>query len=455
MARQYHGARAASNRRRPSEWRRSHTVALVRHRAALRDTLVRSKWRWPSPGETFGNYRIEHCLGSGGMGTVFSAWDSLLERPVAIKLLHGDHASQLLEEARALAAVVHPNVVRLFELNASERGSFVVMERIVGDDLARTMDRGQLGEHRCVEIVRDIACALGVIHEVGWVHGDVKPSNVILERDTGRVVLTDFGLCRRMEKGAARDTVSGTPEYLAPERCIGATVPRELAGREDVYSLAVMAFEMLTGRLPFELKSAQQLLWYHAHAEPPRPSDVRPLPWRVDRAILAGLAKDPELRTATPARFARALELALRRGSEPARVLVADDDPEFRGLLAVGLARRVDRLVVESVADGDTAYDVASQRLPDLAIVDLEMPGQSGLELAAMLRTLGDVPVVVVSGRAKPRDVEALSRAGVLACLPKPVRVERLASVVRDVLRGGRELAALLTPTDASVARAL
>ncbi len=393
----------------------------------------------PQLGDRLGNYVLERALGSGGMGTVFAARDELLHRRVAVKLLHGGSEDALLAEARALAALDHPNAVRVYGLEHAEGRSFVVTELVDGVSLDHVLaEKRRLPCHQVVEVVRSVADALSAIHEAGRVHGDVKPSNILREHRTGRVLLTDFGLSRPVAEAAGGPLVRGTPGYIAPELARGACVPRELRTRADVYSLAATAFELLTGRLPFEHEDERALVWMQAFAEPPPPSAFLPsLGWRVDAALLGALRKDPRARTPTPACFAADLVRGISGGHAPARILIADDDEPYRTLVAIGLTKRLGHVVVEAVPDGERAYRAATARCPDLAVIDLDMPGLNGVELLLALRAapgLGRLPVIVVSGRADGRERELLARLGVERCFDKVTPPWKLAAAARELL---------------------
>lgn len=392
--------------------------------------------KWLPMGTRLAQYELKSMLGQGGMGHVYAATDTLLNRQVALKVLRRGDQGALLEEGRALAAIEHPAVVRIYGVDVSGDQPFVVMERIRGESLADRLDRGpSLPNHEVLRVLAGIANGLDAIHRAGRIHGDVKPANVLLEEGTGRVVLTDLGLSRVIARSARLR--GGTPEYLAPERARGAPMKRELLPREDVYSLAVIAFELLTGGLPFDAADSQEVLRLQAVARPPRPSRARPsLTWRIDRAILRGLEKAPEDRPATASAFVEDLARALHNAHLPADVLVADDDVGLVELMAVQLARRL-RCTVRTATCGDSAFEAAASRAPDAVIVDLEMPGMNGMEVVAALRQrpgLQGVPFVVVSGRASAQDWSVLRRLGAVRFFRKPLDIEGLSAFLRGAL---------------------
>ena len=387
-------------------------------------------------GTMLAQYQVGRLLGQGGMGHVYAAIDTLLNRQVALKVLRRGDRKTLLEEGRALAAIEHGSVVRIYGVDVTGDNPFVVMERIRGEALAALLERrGALPHGEVLQILDGIARGLDAIHRAGRIHGDVKPANVLIERDTGRVVLTDLGLSRVIAR--AEHLRGGTPEYLAPERARGAPVKAELLPREDVYSLAVMAFEMLTGALPFDAPDSQEVLRLHAVARPPRPSRAHPsVTWRIDRAVLHGLEKSPEDRPASASVFVDGLRRAVRDANRPADLLVADDDVGLLELLSVQLTRRL-RCSVRTAACGEAAFEAAALRAPDAVIVDLEMPGMNGLEVVAALRQrpgLEGVPFVVVSGRASANDWSLLRRLGAVRFFRKPVDIEGLSAFLRGAL---------------------
>jgi serine/threonine-protein kinase len=206
-------------------------------------------------------YRIVRLLGRGGMGAVYLARDLALDREVAIKVLKADSSArevqeQLRREARTAARLSHPNVVPLHAFGELEGMPYFVMGYVRGESLAARLRRdGRLPEEDARRILADLADALQHAHRQGVVHRDVKPDNVLLDDDSGRALLTDFGVARALggsETLTAAGKVVGTPSYMSPEQAAGRA---DIDGRSDIYSLGVMAYAMLSGRLPFEGKT--------------------------------------------------------------------------------------------------------------------------------------------------------------------------------------------------------
>ncbi len=251
-------------------------------------------------------YRIVGLLGEGGMGTVYLAEDEVLDREVAVKVIAGHVAGnasvqareRFLREARTMARVNHPNVARIYQLG--ERGGqvYMIMERIAGESLGQRIRRhGQLPPGEALELTRRIAEGLAAAWELGIVHRDVKPSNVLIDRE-GEVKVVDFGLAKPVDAPEAVELtatgiVVGSPHYLSPEHASA----RPTDFRSDVYSLGVVLYEMLTGRPPFEGDQAFAIISQHLTAELPSPRTVRPdLPQEVCQLVAWMTAKDPAAR---------------------------------------------------------------------------------------------------------------------------------------------------------------
>src|SRR5258708_7839745 len=220
-----------------------------------------------------GQYRVIRLLGRGGMGAVYLARDLALEREVAIKVVktaEEQSYDRFRREARTAAKLSHPNIVPLHAFGEVEGMPYFVMGYVRGESLAARLRRdGKLPDDEARRIVADLAEALDHAHRQGVVHRDVKPDNVLLDDESGRALLTDFGVAKalgRSETLTAVGSVVGTPSYMSPEQAAGRA---DIDGRSDIYSLGVMAYAMLTGRLPFEGKTAADVLTKHLTQQPP------------------------------------------------------------------------------------------------------------------------------------------------------------------------------------------
>jgi serine/threonine-protein kinase len=263
-----------------------------------------------------GRYSLERELGRGGMGVVYLARDVSLDRPVAIKLLseelggRREARERFLREARTSARLSHPNIVPVHAVEEHGDLVFFVMGFIDGETVSeRVQRRGPMSVGDVVRLLQEIAWALGHAHVQGVVHRDVKPDNVILEIESGRAVVTDFGIAwTEAPTGlTSAGSLLGTPEYVSPEQGLG----NDVDGRSDLYSLGVTCFFALTGRLPFESNSVKGLLTKHLNEPAPSVTVYRPdVPGKLASALDRCLAKAPEDRFETAEALADAVSEA-------------------------------------------------------------------------------------------------------------------------------------------------
>ena len=261
-------------------------------------------------------YRLDRRLGAGGMSTVFLAVDTVLEREVAVKLL-AEHLAddevfvmRFRHEALAAARLQHPNIVQVFDSgqDQSSHRHYIVMEYVDGpscSDLLR--EHGQLGIEDTVRIVTEACHGLDYAHRAGVVHRDVKPGNLLISNETGAVKLADFGIAKAAEQTRVTQvgSVLGTAAYLSPEQAQG----HEAGPASDIYSLGVCAYQLLTGRLPYEYSSLTELaLKQQNEGYEPIRHFRREVPDELDRAIQVCLARDPNARYSSALELAEALE---------------------------------------------------------------------------------------------------------------------------------------------------
>jgi serine/threonine-protein kinase len=279
-------------------------------------------------GQRIGNYEIVSKLGAGGMATVYRARQISIERDVAIKIIKGDLADsqdfvqRFEREAKTIAALDHPHILKLFDYGQSGDLLYLVMEIKTGGSLDQVLRQKPLSSGQLVKIVFQIASALDHAHKRGIVHRDLKPQNILLD-ENGNAFLTDFGIAKLMGTQIISLTASGmamgTPAYMSPEQWLGQAVD----SRADIYAFGIMLYEMIGGRIPFTAETPYALMHMHVNEPPPPLSQYRPdvLPG-VQRVIEKAIAKRPDDRFQTVQAFAIALKSAFA-GKDP---VPADSD---------------------------------------------------------------------------------------------------------------------------------
>jgi alkyl hydroperoxide reductase subunit AhpC len=267
-----------------------------------------------APGSMFAHYRIVAPVGEGTFAAVFRAHDTVLDRPVALKVLKavgGPSSRAALAEARAAAALNHPNVCTIFAVDDSEGVPVIAMEYVDGHSLDVLLEAGALGAERVAYLGRQVALGMAAAHRLGIVHGDLKPANLLVTHG-GTVKITDFGLARRAAQPADADKtvvwmtadsgrIAGTPAYMSPEQSRGAAV----TPRSDVFSLGAVLYEMLTGRPAFTGENVFQVLEEIRSVVPDRYVAEVPEPFRA--VLCAALVREASDRTLTMERIAEML----------------------------------------------------------------------------------------------------------------------------------------------------
>ncbi|MFJ9416858.1 protein kinase [Streptomyces sp. NPDC101227] len=261
-----------------------------------------------------GRYQLRDLLGAGGMASVHLAYDSVLDREVAIKTLHTElgreqaFRERFRREAQSVAKLTHTNIVSVYDSGEDELDGgmvpYIIMEYVSGQPLRSELDNdiaqhGAMPTEKALKITADVLAALEASHEMGLVHRDIKPGNVMMTK-RNVVKVMDFGIARAMQSGVTSMTqtgmVVGTPQYLSPEQALG----RGVDARSDLYSVGVMLFELLTGQLPFDADSPLAIAYAHVQEEPPVPSSInRSLPPAVDALVARALKKNPNERFPT------------------------------------------------------------------------------------------------------------------------------------------------------------
>jgi serine/threonine-protein kinase len=327
--------------------------------AAVANSVPASGLRTQAPGQpdrtSLGRYRIERELGRGAMGAVYLGRDPKIGRQVAIKTMAlsrefaGDELVEARErffrEAETAGRLQHPDIVTIFDAGEDQELAYIAMEYLKGDDLqAHTQAPKLLPVLAVLNIVARVADALAYAHSQGVVHRDIKPANVMIDLPTDQVKVTDFGIARVADSARTRTgMVLGTPSFMSPEQMAG----RRVDGRSDLYSLGVMLFQLLTGRLPHRADSMATLMHQIANEAAPDVRSLRPdLPEALARAVSLALEKRPEARYPSGQQLAADLRVVATRlqaaGAEPEPVAPNATPPDSSGFAATVKMHRAD-----------------------------------------------------------------------------------------------------------------
>ncbi|MEO8903261.1 MAG: protein kinase [Polyangiaceae bacterium] len=400
--------------------------------------------RLPVVGDVVGGvYRIMGELGRGAMGVVLLGFDLQLHRKVAIKFVSStdfadDMHARFLQEARAMALVNHPNVLAIHAFGEHGTIPYFVMELVEG----RTADAWLAASDEApdidtaLSILQDVCAGVSAIHDAGTVHCDLKPSNVLLDQHM-RVRVADLGLAAPYINGGVTKVIAGTPEYMAPELAFDDDQPATPS--TDVYALGCMAYELLTGKLPFDAETGLAIMVKHATEQPVPPSQARPgLPTAFDDVILKALHKQPKERTSSADLFRRSLKEARASSVEPVRILVAEDDPDFRDLLALKLGMEFPDADIVCVDNGRALVDAFDEKPASVVMIDLQMPVLDGVAVTALLRARREaenVPIIVMTASGGPQEWKLLASLGADRFLVKPVNLDDMVTTLRSAVR--------------------
>ena len=344
-------------------------------------------------------YELGRLIGRGGMAEVYAARDRLLDREVAVKVLRerfredATFTARFQDEARNVARLSHPNLVVVFDTGVDDEQPFIVMERIRGRTLQEALDAGGLTEDRALQVAADVCGALAYAHQNLLVHRDVKPGNIMLAED-GSVKVTDFGIARALtdETVTATAAVLGTAAYLSPEQAQGHRVDT----RSDLYSLGVVLYELLTGKVPFSGDSAVSVALQHVRAEPEPPRRLVPTVSRDAETIaMRLLAKDPDRRYQQAEDVRVDLERA-RRGESPLplRPLARVPVPPQRGPSTSAPSS------TEAIADGPGAGRSSAGAGAGAEATTVRDPRERSLRVAGYLAFAVVLIAVVLVARA-------------------------------------------------------
>ena len=269
------------------------------------------------PGQMLGPYRIINRIGQGGMASVYKAYQPSMDRNVAIKVLPSQLAeskefvTRFQQEARFIARLEHPHILPVFDYGESDGITYFVMRYLEAGTLKTRMEAGPLTLNEIDRLFTQLAEALGYAHSHGIVHRDLKPANALVD-DHGNLFLTDFGIAKLLESASPRltqtDAIMGTPAYISPEQAKAVPVDK----RSDIYSLGIILYEMVTGRVPFLADTPLAVILKHVSDPLPLPSIIKSdIPESIERVILKALAKEPDDRYSTAAEFLAAWKRAL------------------------------------------------------------------------------------------------------------------------------------------------
>jgi len=332
-------------------------------------------------------YQLLERLGTGGMSDVFRARDLMLERSVAIKILHetysDDQAFQdrFRQEARAAANLSHPNIVTVHDFGFDHGQLFIVMEHIPGKDLKTILrQRGRYSVEDAIPLMVQACAGIGYAHRAGLVHCDIKPHNMIVTPDA-RLKVTDFGIARALSTimpDERADVVWGSPQYFSPEQAVGEAP----SPASDVYSLGVVLYEVLTGALPFTAPSSDELARLHLESDPIPPSEYIPdIPAALEEIVLKVLSKEPAARYRTADQLGRVL---LRFGT-------LRDTPPAPSLGLTPETATSYQQPEPPPARPEPAFTMPEITIPEISVPELDW-ASVGLGLVALLAVGGLIP---------------------------------------------------------------
>lgn len=405
-------------------------------------------------------YEVKKLIGEGATSTVYLGVDNVLGRQVALKVLHphvrDTTRKRFFQEAMAAAQLNHPNIMAIHDRGEDNGRDYLVVEYVNGQPLS---DFVPTDTDTVIKLGSQIAYALHYAHEREIIHRDIKPANIMVTPE-GNIKIMDLGLAlpREAKRVTAPGMVIGTPAYISPEQAKG----KDLDHRTDIYSLGIVLFEMATGELPFNADDITALLLQHVQQAPPHPTLMNPdMPMALENIILKTLEKNRDQRFTT----ARALGDSLvavtsgatqvsseklpasaestvalpnsNRKSSVIRLVLADDHKLLRSTLANYLGTHDDIMVVAEAGNGDEALEQTLAHQPDLLLLDLNMPGKSGLDALPDIRKQApNVKVIVLTGRDDDNYIMRALRSGANGYILKSTDEQKLVESIRNVMAG-------------------
>ncbi|MEO7803779.1 MAG: protein kinase [Actinomycetota bacterium] len=347
-----------------------------------------------------GRYELGETIGSGGMGTVVQAHDTVLTRQVAIKFLRDDMSNdpttigRFKREARIAASLSHPGIAAVYDFSEENDRFFIVMELLDGKDLHQILANGPLQPLAAAEIVAQVADALTAAHAQGAVHRDIKPANIFITED-GTVKVTDFGIARAAGHSTLTGTgaMIGTPRYLAPEQVTGEAA----TARSDIYSLGCVLYQAITGQAPFEGETSIAVALSHRDLPIPSARDVNPsIPQSIDDVIARAMAKSPGHRFASAAQMSRALRNIT---DVSATVPIAIAGPDETQVLSQPVPPKTRRPFIAIIAVAIAALMLGLGARACLSQGPVSVPSMVGLSLKAATAAAKDAHVTLQTDR--------------------------------------------------------
>lgn len=413
-----------------------------------------------------GRYEVQKLIGEGATSTVYLGVDGVLGRNVALKVLHSQvrdtTRKRFFQEAMAAAQLNHPNIMAIYDRGEDGDRNYLVIEYVEGKPLS---DYIPSDVTKVVLLGAQIAEALQYAHEREIIHRDIKPANIMVT-PSNTIKIMDLGLALPREgiRVTQAGMVIGTPAYISPEQAKG----KDLDYRTDIYSLGIVLYEMATGELPFNADDITALLLQHVQQPPPRPTLINPdLPMALENVILKTLEKNrdrrfasaynlaealraasPETRPATEDRAATipkrpewtktlASKAAATAPGRVIRIVMADDHKLLRSTLSNYLSTHDDIIVVSQADNGDTALEETLTHMPDVLLLDLNMPGKHGLDALPEIRKQApEVKVLVLTGRDDDNYIMRALRSGAHGYVLKSTDEEKLVESIRQVMDG-------------------
>lgn len=411
-------------------------------------------------GGKVGKYEIRARLGAGGMGAIFLAFDPLIEREVALKVLSPNlHSSpqalqRFLVEARAIGRLNHPNVVSVYDIDVWNDQYYLVMELITGGSVADRIGQGSVPWEEACRIIAEAARGLASAHAAGIIHRDIKPENLMLSKD-GSVKVVDFGLSKLQD--AAEDShtamttvgqILGTPQYMSPEQFEAG----EVDARTDVYSLGGTLFRLLTARYPYhDCRTILQVMSAHLNKPAPIPSQHDPsIPAAVDSLIAKAMAKKPGDRFASMIQLAEELESLLRNDSRsvsrdsasgklsdrPLRSVLIVEPSKLQGAVLKDAFVQAGVSQVQLVSSLELARNTIAGGTPDLLLTAMQLSDGQGLDFLREICggvQMRNSSVVLNSSDVTPEELAGVGSAACLMQAPKKVRADDILRVVHSV----------------------